>query len=317
MTEMVKARSGAVAALPASSDRNAWTPDEAAVIEAAGLVFTHSYGALEGTKVLAPRPVIARFQHTCARTGLDPLARQIYCIGRASKGNVEWAIQTGIDGFRVVAERSKLYAGQDDPQWLTESGEWVDAFVKAIHGDHPLAARVRVYRHDWDRPMTGIATWDEYVQTTSQGAVTAMWRQRGPGQLAKCAEALALRKAFPHDLSGLYTEDEMRGGVREVAEADEVDQGDLPARNRSRVAQLTQAAAAAAPAETAPEVVEVSEGAGGGGPASDGRTEPDEAESVSLFPCTQCGESVNEDEGVLCEPCEAAVEAEIARGVSE
>lgn len=207
-----------VATLPSSSAAADWNDEERAVIEAAGLVFTHAYGDRRGERELAPRAVIARFQHTCARTGLDPLARQIYCIGRFGSDGLEWSIQTGIDGFRVVAERSKQYAGQAPAEWMTESGEWVDVFVKKLHGDHPLAARVKVYRHDWDKdkPAVGIATWDEYAQTKRNGDLTAMWQQRGPGQLAKCAEALAMRKAFPQDLSGVYTDDELRPNVVEA-----------------------------------------------------------------------------------------------------
>jgi phage recombination protein Bet len=208
-----------LATLPTTSDTEAWTAEEKAIIEAAGLVFTHSYGDRRGEKVLAPRPVVARFLHTCERTGLDPLARQIYCIGRFGSDGLEWSIQTAIDGFRVIAERSKKYAGQGAPEWLTASGEWVPVFVKALHGEHPLAARVNVYRHDWDKPAVGIATWDEYAQYTKKGALTAMWQQRGPGQLAKCAEALGLRKAFPQDLSGIYTDDEMRLEVTPVDES--------------------------------------------------------------------------------------------------
>lgn len=198
-----------VVALPKSTDSAEWTAEEKAVVEASGLVFKHTWGERQGQVELAPRAVIAKFKHTCDRTGLDPLARQIYCIGRFSQGVVEWSIQTAIDGFRVIAERSQKYAGQDGAEWLTASGEWVPVFVKAIHGEHPLAARVNVYRNDWpDKPAVGIATWDEYAQTTKKGDLTAMWRQRGPGQLAKCAEALALRKAFPQDLSGIFTDDE-------------------------------------------------------------------------------------------------------------
>lgn len=197
--------------MPTSSDAAAWTAEEKAVVEASGLVFKHIYGAKEGQKELAPRPVVARFMHTCQRTGLDPLAKQIYCIGRLSGGTVEWSIQTAIDGFRVIAERSSKYAGQDAAEWLTQTGEWVPVFVKALHGEHPLAARVNVYRHDWNsgKPAVGVATWDEYAQYTRKGDLTAMWKQRGPGQLAKCAEALAFRKAFPQDLSGMYIDDEM------------------------------------------------------------------------------------------------------------
>lgn len=199
----------ASAVLPRTSDPRDWTEAEKAVVTAAGLVFRHAYGAREGEVEAAPRPVVEKFLHVCRTTGLDPLTRQIYCIGRFSRGEVEWSIQTSIDGFRVIAERSQKYAGQDEAEWLTETGEWVPVFVKALHGPHPLAARVRVYRHDWTKPATGIATWDEYAQTKRNGELTDMWNQRGPGQLAKCAEALALRKAFPQDLSGLYTGDEM------------------------------------------------------------------------------------------------------------
>lgn len=219
-----------VIALPKSTDVAEWTAEEKAVIDAAGLVFKHTWGAKEGQVELAPRAVIAKFMHTCNRTGLDPLARQIYCIGRGGRDGVEWSIQTAIDGFRVIAERSQKYAGQDGAEWLTATGEWVPVFVKAIHGEHPLAARVNVYRHDWkdDKPAVGIATWDEYAQTTKKGDLTAMWRQRGPGQLAKCAEALAMRKAFPQDLSGLYTDDEMQDRPEPVEpEASGIDWGAL------------------------------------------------------------------------------------------
>jgi len=294
---------GTMELLPQTSDRNAWSDDEKAVIEAAGLVFTHAYGDQKGSKVVAPRPVVARFLHTVERTGLDPLARQIYCIGRFGSDGLEWSIQTGIDGFRVIAERSRKYAGQDAPEWLTAQGEWVPVFVKALHGDHPLAARVKVYRHDWDpdKPAVGIATWDEYVQTKRNGELTAMWKQRGPGQLAKCAEALALRKAFPQDLSGLYTDDEMGNAVT-VVEEGAPSGGARPQRVVRTLASRVREASAAAETPAEPAT------------AGDGSTGPEDAssEDVSLFTCARCGDTAADEEGGICPSCEVEVEAEIA-----
>jgi len=295
--------------MPTSTDRNDWSAEEAAVVEAAGLVFVHQYGENRGQKILAPRPVIAKFMHICERTGLDPLARQIYCIGRFGSDGLEWSVQTGIDGFRVIAERSRQYAGQDEAEWLTESGEWVPAFVKQLHGDHPLAARVKVYRHDWDRPMVGIATWDEYAQTKRNGELTSMWKDRGPGQLAKCAEALALRKAFPQDLSGLYTDDEMQS-----QSFDDTGDGEPVApkvrRGLPTLAQRARAAQQESAEQTDPDDVEDAEETTEPVTVVD---EPADGDAV-LFPCTRCGQPVVEDEGGICEPCEIEIEAEIAAG---
>lgn len=240
----------AVLALPTSTDYQDWSEEEAVMVEAAKLTFTYpDYHEKRGQRVLAPRAILAKFRHTAERTGLDPLANQLYCIPRLGRGGIEWTIQTAIDGFRVVAERSKQYAGQTPKQWLTHEGEWVDVWVREIHGQkdekgkviagaHPLAARAGVKRHDWDEPLYAVATWDEYAQTTAKGALTSMWATRGPGQLAKCAEALALRAAFPQDLSGIYTADEIRD---EVVELNEVDPetgeiaGPVSAARKSRV----------------------------------------------------------------------------------
>ncbi len=309
------------ALMPTSTDRNDWTPEEAANVEAAGLVFVHQYGENKGSKVLAPRPVIAKFLHISEKTGLDPMARQIYCIGRFGSDGLEWSVQTGIDGFRVIAERSKQYAGQDEPEWLTASGEWVPAFVKALHGEHPLAARVKVYRHDWDRPMVGIATWDEYAQTKRNGQLTAMWEQRGPGQLAKCAEALALRKAFPQDLSGLYTDDEMQSQTLEVVEGEnEGEQVRRPRRGVPTVADRARAAAEAEKRANAP-VQDVDEAVVPEEPADvddvgGERTEPGvvDADVVGEFTCSNCGLPQADDEGGICGPCEEQIEASMGAG---
>lgn len=225
--------------LPQNGDVDTWTPQQRAIVTAAGLV-THYpdwYGgedengnALAGRAVPAPPAVVEQFLSLCRQTGLNPLARQIYCIGRFSpKNGFEWSIQTGIDGFRTAAERTGKYAGQDPVQWLTSDQKWVDVFLPGIHGDHPLAARATVWRDGWTRPSIAVAEWTAYVQTTSKGEVVAMWKKQGAGQLAKCAEALAFRRAFPQDLSGVYTDDEMSGPAAAIEasreDAQTADQG--------------------------------------------------------------------------------------------
>jgi phage recombination protein Bet len=305
-----------IAALPTTSNRADWSEDESAAIEAAGLVFLVPYGERAGERVLAPRAVVAQFLHLAERTGLDPLARQLYCIPRMTRDGIQWTIQTGIDGFRVVADRSKLYAGQEAPEWLTAEGRWVDVFVAKDKTDHPVAARVRVHRKDWDRdlPAVGIATWDEYAQYTSKGDLTSMWATRGPGQLAKCAEALALRKAFPMDLSGLYTADEL--GAMDPVDLVESDApevvDDRPSR-RSRV-QRPSDASGSSEAPVTPDDAETAS-AGGEASVADDSGDVDAEDAVE---CARCGTfTAGIEPGMICGRCEVEVEREIEEARDE
>jgi phage recombination protein Bet len=140
---------------------------------------------------------LALFIQQCQRTGLDPFTRQIYAIKRQGK----MTVQVSIDGFRLIAERTGKYAGQTAPQWCGQDGVWMDVWLSE---KAPAAARIGVMRHDFQQPAYGIATFREYSQQSSP-----MWGKMPATMLAKCAEALALRKAFPQELSGLYTTDEM------------------------------------------------------------------------------------------------------------
>lgn len=132
---------------------------------------------------------LALFIYQAKRTGLDPLSRQIYFIKYKGKAS----IQTSIDGFRAIAGRTGEHAGTDDAVFKEENNK-------------PLSASVTVYRMVQGQRCAYSATarWSEYNQSFN-----SLWQKMPYTMLGKCAEALALRKAFPSDLSGLYTQDEM------------------------------------------------------------------------------------------------------------
>jgi phage recombination protein Bet len=141
---------------------------------------------------------------------LNPILKQIYFVKRWAQGRGEvWAPQVSIDGMRAMAERTGKYDGQDEPEFVEENG----AVTKCT---------VRVYRKDWTRPAVGVAYFKEYVQKTKEGKPTKFWNDMPHTMLAKCAESLAMRKAFPEDMGGLYTAEEMSQGDKLPYDADGV-----------------------------------------------------------------------------------------------
>lgn len=147
------------------------------------------------------------FMQVAQSKGLNPFNKEIYAVSRwdADAGRKKMTIQVGIDGYRSIAESTGEYAGSET-YWCGPDGQWVDVWLKR---EPPAAAKVIVYRKGCDRGFSAVALFDEYKQTRKGGALSHMWERMSSTMIAKCAESLALRKAFPRNLGGLYTTEEM------------------------------------------------------------------------------------------------------------
>lgn len=147
--------------------------------------------------IVVPPPVAVRLlEETCERTGLNWKLRHVYLVKRGGK----WQVTLSIDGFRLIANSDENYAGQAGPFWTMGPGEpWLD-----IPPDkQPYAAKVGVYRKGQAEPTWGVAKFSDYDPRTP------IWRKFPSTMIAKCAEMLALRKALPGKLGGLYGDAEM------------------------------------------------------------------------------------------------------------
>jgi len=187
------------------------------------------------------------FAYACQRTGLDPFSKQIYAIKRGGK----MTIQAGIDGLRSIAERTGQLDGSET-YWCGEDGAWADVWLS---NKPPAAAKTIIHRKGSQHPFVGVARFADY--NAGQG----LWSKMPAAMIAKCSEALALRKAFPADLSGVYSADEMQqaevepvtvtaapagdakvfaAGKAAIAKADTIDKlRDVTARMEARRADLS------------------------------------------------------------------------------
>lgn len=142
----------------------------------------------------------------CKEYRLTPVKRQIHIQKRWTKNGDVISPLVTIDGLRGIAERSGKYEGQDGAFWCGEDGKWVDVWLSK---KPPLAARVGVHKTGFRNALYAVAKFDEYQQLNKEGKATGLWVKMPDLMLAKCAEALALRRAFPDELGGLYTREEM------------------------------------------------------------------------------------------------------------
>lgn len=148
------------------------------------------------------------FMHVVEKTGLDPLMNQIYAVGRNSNVGGIWTTtftpQTSIDGLRIIADKTGCYSPGEAPKYTYDTDNnilYAEASVKKQTKDGT-----------W-HIVSSQAFWAEYVQLNKEGSPSKFWKKFPHLMLAKCAEALALRKAFPAELCNLYTADEMAQSI--------------------------------------------------------------------------------------------------------
>lgn len=140
------------------------------------------------------------FLYVAKKRGLDPLTKQIYFIKRKRTNPVTKkyediaTIQTGIDGFRLIASRTGQLSG-------IRRG-----VIK--EGDRLVGGWAEVYRNDWQHPAREEVSLQEYMPVR-EGKPQGLWATMPETMIKKVAEAAALRMAFPEPLSGIYSDDEM------------------------------------------------------------------------------------------------------------
>jgi phage recombination protein Bet len=172
------------------------------------------------------------FAYACQRTGLDPFSRQIYAIKRGGK----MTISSGIDGLRSIAERTGQLDGSSS-YWCGEDGVWVDVWLSS---KPPAAAKTIIYRKGCAHPFTATARFADF--NAGQG----LWSKMPSVMIAKCSEAQALRRAFPADLSGVYSTDEMDQAVEPVTVTAAPSAPALPAKGDAKIFQAGKVAIAKA-----------------------------------------------------------------------
>jgi phage recombination protein Bet len=152
-----------------------------------------------------PENVIRFFSRACAESRLSPFRKQVHLIKRGSQDGDRYTLQTAIDGYRTIADRTGRYAGNDDYVFNGTSSEW-DMVESGKERPDTATATVWKIVGGVRCPFSATVRWKEYYPGERLGF---MWNKMPFLMLGKCAEALAIRKAFPEETSGIYTDEEM------------------------------------------------------------------------------------------------------------
>ena len=175
----------------------------------------------------APDAVVELYLVKCRSAGVDPLDKPFHVIPRRQnvkdertgewRSEIRWQIQGAIDFFRSVAEDSGDYAGQKGPYFSNDGETWTEVWLDK---EPPAVCKLAVLRKSFTEPLWVVGTYAYYVPRDGKGNAipSSFWKgEKGAHQLAKCVEELALRKAFPRKLRGIYGDDEMEQAGRAVS----------------------------------------------------------------------------------------------------
>lgn len=199
------------------------------------------------------------FVEVCKRVGLDPFRRQIYAVvySKDDEKKRKMSIITGIDGFRAVAARNRDYRPDDEEYRIHYDEALKNPDTNPLGIEKAVVRAFKLSPNGQWHPVVGIAYWDEFVplrnmagddeyewvetgevwpdtgkpkkrKVLRQGAEAkpmlgrdSKWRSMARVMIAKCAEAQALRKGWPEDLSGVYAPEEMARAEAEDLSATE------------------------------------------------------------------------------------------------
>jgi phage recombination protein Bet len=163
----------------------------------------------------------------CKTRNLDIMKRPVHIVPMwdSKKGGYVETIWQGISELRTTAFRTGNYAGSDEAEFgpfvektfkgkIKKDKEWV---AREITMQFPEWCRVTVYRDLHGRLCKFVGpkvVWLEAYATIGRSDLpNDMWENRPEGQIEKCAEAAALRKAFPEEIGNELTSDEMAGRI--------------------------------------------------------------------------------------------------------